>query len=247
MSKLKSTLFLFFCCLSFSSNAQTTIMTEDFAPFGFYDADGKLTGIGVEIVEHLMQKLDIKSDIQVLPWSRAIKQLELLPNRALFCVARTPDRNDKFEWVGPILSDGVYFYHSDKFDSSKADIISAKQWQSVAVTANYPEHQALIDLGFNNLWVTIQPSENARLLAHNRVTAMVAGEFAMPSLLEAQKADSSHIVRSDINLFDIDLYIAFSKGTDPKVLAQWQQALEEFQVSEKYKEIRERYTASNSK
>ncbi|AMG11768.1 substrate-binding periplasmic protein [Vibrio vulnificus] len=247
MSKLKATLFLFCCCLTFSSNAQTTIMTEDFAPFGFYDADGKLTGIGVEIVEHLMQKLDIKSDIQVLPWSRAIKQLELLPNRALFCVARTPDRNDKFEWVGPILSDGVYLYHNDSFDSSQDDIISAKQWDSIAVTANYPEHQTLMALGFDNLWITTQPTENTRLLIYNRVTALVAGEFAMPSLLEAQEADSSHIVRSDINLFDIDLYIAFSKGTDPKVLAQWQTALEEFQASAEYQEIRKRYTVSNSK
>ncbi|MCF8779016.1 transporter substrate-binding domain-containing protein [Vibrio sp. IRLE0018] len=247
MSKIQTTLLLVCCFLTFSINAKITIMTEDFAPFGFYDADGKLTGIGVEIVQQLAKKLDLESEIQVLPWSRAIKQLELMPNRALFCVARTPARNDKFEWVGPILSDGVYLYHNDSFDSSQEDITSAKQWESIAVTANYPEHQTLIDLGFTNLWVTTQPTENARLLLHNRVTAMVAGEFAMPSLLEAQGGETSSVVRSNISLFDIDLYIAFSKGTNPKVLAQWQQALEELQASQEYQEIRKRYTSSKPK
>ncbi|MEF1175213.1 substrate-binding periplasmic protein, partial [Vibrio sinaloensis] len=120
-------------------NAKITIMTEDFAPFGYYDAQGKLTGIGVELVQAITEKLNVDSNIQVLPWSRAIKKLELLPNRALFCVARTPARNDKFEWVGPILSDGVYLYHTNDFDSSKDTIQSAKLWKNIAVTANYPE------------------------------------------------------------------------------------------------------------
>ncbi|MFM2590567.1 substrate-binding periplasmic protein [Vibrio sp. TBV020] len=246
MSIIRVTMLAAFCLWASSVNAKITIMTEDFAPFGFYDSNGKLTGIGVEIVQHLTDKLNIESDIQVLPWSRAIKKLELLPNRALCCVARTPDRNDKFEWVGPILSDGVYLFHNDKFDSSDDNIESAKLWDSIAVTANYPEHQVLIDLGFDNLWVTNQPKENTRLLVYERVTAMVAGEFAMPSLLEAQGIDSNSVIRSDISLFDIDLYIAFSKGTDPKVLKKWQQALEEFQASPTYQEIRQRYTVSTN-
>ncbi len=245
MLKLKSALLLVCCVLTLPVNAKITMMTEDFAPFGFYDSNGQLTGIGVEIVQHVMKRLDLKDEIQVLPWSRAIKQLELLPNRALFCVARTPARDGKFDWVGPMLSDGVYLYHSRRFDSSSENINSARQWQSIAVTANYPEHQTLIDLGFDNLWVTNQPRENARLLSYDRVTAMVAGEFAMPSLLDAEGINRDEIVRSEINLFDIDLYIAFSKGTNPKILHQWQQALEEFQRTSEYQAIRKRYTVSN--
>ncbi|MEF1186808.1 transporter substrate-binding domain-containing protein, partial [Vibrio sinaloensis] len=176
------------------------------------------------------------------PWSRAIKKLELLPNRALFCVARTPARNDKFEWVGPILSDGVYLYHTNDFDSSKDTIQSAKLWKNIAVTANYPEHQVLTELGFDNLWITNQPQENVRLLIYNRVTAMVAGEFAMPSLLKSLEMDGTDVVRSEISLFDIELYIAFSKGTDPQVLRKWQNALEELKSSPQYYQIRQRYT-----
>ncbi|NVD07134.1 amino acid ABC transporter substrate-binding protein [Vibrio sp. JPW-9-11-11] len=245
MSYLRKGL-IFACCLTaLAVNAKVVLMTEEFAPFGFYDSSGKLTGIGVEIVQNLAQRLDVSSEIQVLPWSRAIKELELLPNKALFCVARTPARNDKFDWVGPILSDGVYLFHTEQLDSSHDNLDSAKQWDSIAVTANYPEHQVLLDLGFNNLWITNQPQDNARLLLHNRVSAMVAGEFAMPSLLKDQGHDADRVVRSDILLFDIDLYIAFSKGTDPKVLARWQQALEAFQATSEYQKIRERYTVSD--
>lgn len=245
MSMVKAML-IFACSFwALSVNAKLTVMTEDFAPFGYYDSSGKLTGIGVEIVQHLMAELNIEDEIQVLPWSRAIKELEVFPKRALFCVARTPNRNDKFEWVGPILSDGVYFYHSKQFDSSKDDLESAKNWDNIAVTANYPEHQTLVNLGFENLWVTSLPNENARLLQYNRVTAMVAGEFAIPSLLKSQGIEASSVVRSNIQLFHIDLYIAFSKGTDPKVLQRWQQAFEEFQSTAKYHEIRQRYTVSN--
>lgn len=245
MSYLNKALILVCCCTALAVNAKIVLMTEEFAPFGYYDANGKLTGIGVEIVQNLTQRLAVSNDIQVLPWSRAIKELELLPNRALFCVARTPVRNDKFDWVGPILSDGVYLFHTEKLDSSNDDLDSAKQWESIAVTANYPEHQALLDLGFTNLWVTNQPRDNARLLLYNRVSAIVAGEFALPSLLKDQGLNTDNVVRSNILLFDIDLYIAFSKGTDPKVLARWQQALEDFQTSPEYQQIRKRYTASH--
>lgn len=242
MSILKITLITICSFWSVYVNAKITIMTEDFAPFGYYDAQGKLTGIGVELVQAITEKLNVDSNIQVLPWSRAIKKLELLPNRALFCVARTPARNDKFEWVGPILSDGVYLYHTNDFDSSKDTIQSAKLWKNIAVTANYPEHQVLTELGFDNLWITNQPQENIRLLIYNRVTAMVAGEFAMPSLLKSLEMDGTDVVRSEISLFDIELYIAFSKGTDPQVLRKWQNALEELKSSPQYYQIRQRYT-----
>lgn len=242
MFKLRVSTLLICCLFAVSVNAKITIMTENFAPFSYYGENGELTGIGVEIVEHLMEKLNINEEIQVLPWSRAIKELEFFPNRALFCVARTPSRNDKFEWVGPIFSDGLYLFHSKQFDSSGEDLESAKRWENIAVTANYPEHQTLLDLGFENLWITNKPTENARLLMYDRVTAMVAGELAIQTLLESQGADTSAFVRSQIRLFDIDLYIAFSKGTNPKVLNQWQQALEDFQSSPEYQQIRKGYT-----
>ncbi len=245
MGTLRVVLVMACCLCAIQVNAKITLMTEEFAPFGFYDNKGKLTGIGVDIVQHLRHELDVEEDIQVLPWSRAIKELELFPNRALFCMARTPSRNDKFEWVGPLLSDGVYLFHRKTFDSTRDNLESAKQWAKIAVTANYPEHQTLIDLGFDNLWLTPQPSENVKLLMYERVDAMVAGEFAMPSLLQTQGIDRSEIIRSDIKLFYIDLYIAFSKGTNPKVLQQWQQALEAFQTTQAYQEIRRRYTVNS--
>jgi len=81
-------------------------MTEEYPPNNF-KADGKLQGIFVDVVEVLMKKVKSKltrKDIQILPWPNAFKRLQKKKNTALFSMAKTPEREALFKFVGPVTS-----------------------------------------------------------------------------------------------------------------------------------------------
>ncbi|EEX34582.1 MULTISPECIES: substrate-binding periplasmic protein [Vibrio] len=218
------------------------LMTEEFPPFGFYDDQGQLTGVGVELVKGLLAEMELPISITVLPWSRALKQLDTQPNHALFCMARTPEREEHYWWVGPLLSDGVYFYQYKNNVRALENLAAARVLTAIAVTQDYPEYNFLQSHNFTNLLATSMPLQNVRLLVKNRVDAIVSGEYAFLPLLDSLGLSSLSFFRSDVRLFHVDLYIAFSKQTDEAIVASWQQSLFRFKQTERYRIILKRYS-----
>ena len=62
-----------------------TLMTEEFAPYQFYE-EGRdtTTGLSVEIVAEIQEKLGTDYPLKVYPWSRGLKILNTRENAALF-------------------------------------------------------------------------------------------------------------------------------------------------------------------
>jgi len=82
-----------------------TIMTEHLPPYNF-EENGVVRGISTDILIRIMQRLGYdtkRSDIQLLPWSRAYKLLQITPNSMLFSMVRTEQREPLFKWVGPLI------------------------------------------------------------------------------------------------------------------------------------------------
>ena len=49
-------------------------------------------------------------NIRVLPWARAVKNIDHKPDHILFAMARTAEREMKYQWVGPLFLDSVYLF-----------------------------------------------------------------------------------------------------------------------------------------
>jgi len=79
-------------------------MTEEYPPLN-YSENQVRKGQFVEILLQIWKKVGIEKsaqEIQILPWARAYLQLQTIPNTALFAMNRTPGREKKFKWVGPV-------------------------------------------------------------------------------------------------------------------------------------------------
>ncbi|MQA21180.1 substrate-binding periplasmic protein [Rugamonas rivuli] len=88
------------------------LYTEDYPPFNWADkASGKVTGLSVDIVAELMRRAGVATAGPfLLPWARALRQTAITPNSCLYITARTPEREAKFQWIGPInRNDWVLF------------------------------------------------------------------------------------------------------------------------------------------
>lgn len=97
-----------YSCSAFSTELnELTYITESNASFN-YIRDGKLQGPAVDLL--LAASVFAGSPIErgnilVQPWSRGFQNAQKGPNTVLFSTIRTPKREKKFQWVGPIASE----------------------------------------------------------------------------------------------------------------------------------------------
>jgi polar amino acid transport system substrate-binding protein len=108
MSKFLLVLVFFSATLSYAQELR--IYAEDAPPNAFY-RDGLLDGRAVEVVRALFKEIGSQElSIELVPWARGYALLSMDENTALFPVARTAERENKFKWAGQIMPNSIYLY-----------------------------------------------------------------------------------------------------------------------------------------
>ncbi len=79
------------------------IVTENLPPYNYIDTQEQQAGISIEIVLKLVEKLEISTNIEMLPWARAYRVATSEPNVLIFSILRTREREKKFHWLVPVL------------------------------------------------------------------------------------------------------------------------------------------------
>jgi polar amino acid transport system substrate-binding protein len=81
-------------------------VTEEYPPFNYKDPQtGEITGIGVEILLNIFDKLGVtrnKVELKIYPWARGYNQLLNDPQTALFSTTYSEKRLKEMKFVGPI-------------------------------------------------------------------------------------------------------------------------------------------------
>ncbi len=80
-------------------------ISEEYAPYN-YTEDGVPTGISVDVLQHIWQRLEIQrdvSDIRVLPWARGYRIAQDDTNACLFLTTVTDPRRELFQFVEPVV------------------------------------------------------------------------------------------------------------------------------------------------
>jgi len=230
---------MYFCIQTVNAN-EYEVTTEDFPPFG-YTKNGKLTGLSVEIVSEILKKLSYKNKIQIRPWARAYRETLLGPNKILFSMARNKERETLFKWVGPLVSDRVFFYKKRNSDIVIKNMMDAKRVNRILLTREFPEYTYLKKLGFDNLNETVTPIQNFKMLMKDRGELVPMGELAVPQTLKKAGIDARNIERTKVKLYEVNLYIAFSKDISDGEIYKWQEALDFVKSSGLYEKILKKY------
>jgi polar amino acid transport system substrate-binding protein len=92
-------------------------VTENLPPLNYLD-DGVAQGFAVELLRLMAAQAGMRLDLQVLPWQRAQQVAEAHVHSALFSLTRTPEREARFRWVGPIAQRRILLYKL----ASRADL-----------------------------------------------------------------------------------------------------------------------------
>ncbi len=228
---------IFLATASPSIGSDITILTSEFPPFNYTEAN-QVKGISTIVVRALLDKVGIDKDISVYPWSRAYKTAIERENVLIFTIARTPDREHLFEWIGVIVeSDTFLFSRIDRDDINIVSLEDAKDY-SIGAVRNGIRAKYLYENGFTKIEEVKDTMSNAQKMKLGRLDLWVEDENAAYSAFQKMGIDPHQFLKKEL-LLDMKLtgYLAMSKGSDANIVRALKQAFIELKASGEYERL----------
>lgn len=200
------------------------LYTEEYPPVNFSQA-GKPTGLAVEVVEELILRTGDLASISLAPWARGLHEVESRADVGLFTTARTALREQRFQWVGPVLKTVGSFYALKGSGLQPGSLQEAERLGLIVVPRDWYSFELLRNAGLKNVQGVVGPKQMMLMLKLGRAKMIVAENTSLAGLLEQAQMRMEE-VEPVLHLIDTYGYIAFSQGTDPARVARWQAALD---------------------
>lgn len=217
------------------------VLTEELAPLN-YTRKGEIRGVCSEVVLEIMRRTrtHIPSGIRVLPWSRAYAKALCTPNVALFSTVRSVERENLFHWVGPIYTSHVVMFKRRGHPVELASLDDARSL-TVGVLQDYFEQQYLQQHGFTNLHIVPgAPEQMVHLLSKDRIDLWFQS-WPTGTYAAARAGKAPDWLEVALEVTDEELYIAFSRDTDPKIIDEWAACLKAMKEDGSYDAIISRF------
>jgi polar amino acid transport system substrate-binding protein len=184
----------------------------DLAPPNVRQEGDTLTGYLVELIKLAASRADVPIDhYEVLPYSRALKEIPEGKNYCNALVARTPEREALFSWVAPtrriIIS---AFAHAGMADPPRT--IGALKQHEIAVQRGTLGDLTLTELGIPAIRITAT-EHLVTMLANDRVAVFVADYGSGMAVARDAAVDLIELVQ----LTEKVGYFACSPGLDPEI------------------------------
>lgn len=218
------------------------VVLEVSPPHQTYE-NGKVAGLTTAVVEQLLQQAKLTPQYEVYPWARAYRIAEATPNVLIYNMARTPQREQHFEWIGKV---GRY----------KFGFLKLASRQDIQVQQLFDVHKFVVGAqrdDFSAEWLStvvgqppgqllLQPDvvETWRLLVNGKLDLMIDDPSAIEDMLVKHQLNRTDI---EFVLFVPELeqhtWIAMKKGSDPKLLQRLRAAYQQIADSAALKKVLE--------
>ncbi len=231
-----------------SSNADSTeqtirIATESsYKPLSYTDADGKLIGFEIDLINALCDEMKAKCDISSQEWDGLIPGLQAKKFDAIIAgMSITPERLQKVDFTEPYLSNGLILVAKKGDEVSVADDFTGVPVgaQRATIAAQYIEEthpKAKL-----NLYDT---QENAYLdLTSGRIRALFSDKVTAAYWLTSDEGQAFEQKGEEFNTDDT-MGIAVRKGDE--LAAKFNTALQALKESGKYDEISAPYFGTST-
>lgn len=215
------------------------ILTENYPPLSFVK-DGVTTGFGSDVVKAIQAELGTDYPIEMLSWDDAYSTAVANANVVIFTMDRTPEREGKFHFIGPLGSSVASFYANRENMAVPVDLEQAKALAGIATTTNWFTEQYLKEQGFMNLVSDADPLNTIRRLADKEADLAVFTDITLPDLCREAGVDFGTF-SPVLELLSTDYYIAISKDTDAVIVENWRKAFETIQSNGDLAKLRKKW------
>lgn len=227
-------------CAPVVSAEPIRVVLEVSPPHQTYD-NGQVAGLSTAVVELMLAQAGLQPRYEVYPWARAFRLAASHPNILIYNMARTPEREGQFEWIGKVAS---YQFGLLKLTSRRdikvqqlSDIhqyvVGAQRDDFAADWLKYVAKQPVHRL-------QLQPDvvETWRLFAKGKLDLMIDDPNAIQTMLDQHQLASADV---QFVLFvpelRLDSWIAIKKGSDPALVLRLRQAYAEIEGSPQLQKV----------
>lgn len=232
---------IFLCLLNPSANAEPeeiSLVTQSFAPLQWDNEgtpDGYVTAFLLAAAERVNQTVPVTiAGYEFLPWKRAMLMAETVPNVMFFSLSRTPEREQKFHWLGEVSPYGQYLYRLDSSPGVEVETLSDLRGLDVKIGVQDGGnlHAHLTRLGFDQELVPITDyHQGIEMFFLGRVDLLPLTGFLAEASACKQGYDGSQLKPVlFVEALAKPLWAVFSKGTDQELVAAFQGAMEDLKA-----------------
>lgn len=226
-----------------SSDTDLVLLTENFPPYNMakngknFAQDENINGIATDIVREMFKRAGITYSLTLrFPWERVYKLALENPGYGAFVMARLPDREKLFKWVGPIgPDDWVMLAKADSkitletLNDARKYKIGAYKGDAIAET--------LTKQGLKPV-VVLRDQDNARKLVSGQIDLWATGD---PAGRYLARQDGVTGLKTVLRFNSAELYLALNKDVPDATVARLQAELDQMRKEGVVDEIMGQY------
>lgn len=126
-----------------------TLITEENPPLN-YTEGGRVTGYATEVVTEMGKRVRIPLKFTVMPWAKGYVDAQSGRDNCIYAIARLENRENLFQWVGPIAFNRWGVYGRSDFAATIQSLDDLKPHRLGAVTfdakADYLKAKSVVNL-----------------------------------------------------------------------------------------------------
>lgn len=218
------------------------IYTENYPPYNMME-NNKLSGFAVDIAREILNRIGSKkenSEIRLESWSRGYSLALKKKNNMIFSTTRTQHREKLFKWVGPISKTSIGLFAKK---SKKIKIENIKDIQKYKVGAVLKDigEQLLVQNDIEKKSIQSISGKDVinlsfKKLKNNRIDLFA---YEINAAKYGARANGFDLSKYEVVyiLKEGELFYAFNKNTDDKIIYKWQKALNDMKNDGTYNKI----------
>lgn len=218
------------------SQPQIQVVTE-LSPPNQIRINDEVAGHSTDIVRKILSVAEVDASFSIYPWARAYKLASKFDNTLIYSLARTPEREKLFHWVGPVAQFKLGFVKlSEREDIAITNLEQAKQYK-IAVQRHDLAFQVLSKHGFD-LLITSDIKKSYHLLLAKKVDLIIDDENYLPAMGEQLAIDHNKLsFMYPIDELAVLGYLAANRNTEPKLIDALISAFNEVKETPEYKAL----------
>ncbi|AEA66488.1 MULTISPECIES: substrate-binding periplasmic protein [Pseudomonas] len=226
-----------------AADTSLVLLTENFPPYNMakngknFAQDENIHGIAVDIVREVFKRADISYSLTLrFPWERIYKLALENPGYGVFVMARLPEREKLFKWVGPIGPDDWIMLAKADSKIALGSLEQARQYKVGAYKGDAIA-ETLAKQGLNPI-VVLRDQDNAKKLVNGQIDLWATGDPAGRYLARQEGVTD---LKTVLRFNSAELYLALNKDVPDDVVARLQKALDELRKEGEVDAIMARY------
>jgi len=191
------------------------LVTLQYPPYE-YQENGQIKGVVIDLVTEIFDRMDVSIEIFVLPWARAIRNIEQGSADAIFTAYKTPEREKFADYSIEVLMPQVVSLFIRKGEGIKFDGDLNKLNSKSFGVVNKVSYGKKIDHAIQNgVLASIQLANSGELnmkkLLAKRIDILVSNKYgAWDTLKKLNKQNEVEELIPEVQ--NVPSYIAFSKA-----------------------------------